>query len=331
MSDFDTTYPPRLVQGAGLRVVAPSRSLSFIIPSVKDRATQLLRSYGMRVSFGRHAAEMDSFQSSSVAARVSDLHEAFLDESVTVILTAIGGYNASQLLRHIDFKLIERNPKVLCGFSDTTTLTNAILARTGLVTYSGPHFSTWGMKDGLAFIAESFQRCCMRSEPFELTPSHTWSDDEWYIDQEKRKWMPNEGYWVLNPGIAHGRLVGGHCRSLNALQGSDYWPSLLGSILCLEDTADTTPRQFDRQLQSLILQRDFEGVRGVLIGRFQVASGMSKSTLRAIVADKPELQSIPVVANVDFGHTTPVVTLPIGGEARIEAKVGTPRIWVNKH
>ncbi|MHC2618090.1 muramoyltetrapeptide carboxypeptidase [Bradyrhizobium huanghuaihaiense] len=331
MSASHATYPPRLVQGAHLRVVAPSRSLSFITPSVRDRATQFLESHGMHVSFGRHAAEMDSFQSTSVAARVSDLHEAFLDDSVTVILSAIGGYNSNQLLRHINFTLIERHPKIICGFSDTTTLTNSILAQAGLVTYSGPHFSTWGMKYGLEFSAENFLTCCMGSEPFELLASPEWSDDDWYIDQENRKWLPNEGYWVLNPGVAHGRLVGGHCRSLNALQGSDYWPSLLGSIVCLEETADITPRHFDRQLQSLILQPDFEGVRGVLIGRFQAASGMSRSILKRIVANKAELKGIPVVANLGFGHTSPIVTLPIGGEARIIAEDDTPRIWIDKH
>ncbi|MGE1099278.1 LD-carboxypeptidase, partial [Bacillus altitudinis] len=76
--------------------------------------------------------------------RVEDLHEAFRDPNVKGIFTAVGGYNANQLLRYIDYELIKENPKVLMGYSDITAILLAIHKKTGLTTYSGPHFSTFG-------------------------------------------------------------------------------------------------------------------------------------------------------------------------------------------
>lgn len=78
---------------------------------------------------------------------MADLPEAFADDSVAAILTVIGGYNASELLPRLDWNLIAAHPKVFCGYSHITALWNAILARTGLVTYSGPHWSTFGMRE----------------------------------------------------------------------------------------------------------------------------------------------------------------------------------------
>lgn len=94
--------------------------------------------------------------------RIKDLHEAFLDNNVKMILTAIGGYNSNQLLRYIDYDIIKNNPQIICGFSDITALLNAIYTKSGLVTYSGPHFSNFGMNKGLEYTIRYFnerRRC----------------------------------------------------------------------------------------------------------------------------------------------------------------------------
>lgn len=76
---------------------------------------------------------MDNFSSSSISSRIDDLHDAFLDKNIHGIFTVIGGYNSDQLLEKIDYDIIKNNPKILCGFSDITALSNAIFAKTGLV------------------------------------------------------------------------------------------------------------------------------------------------------------------------------------------------------
>ena len=138
--------PPKLRPGDEIRVIAPSRSLSVIPDDQHAIATERMAELGLRVSFGRRVRQQDEFSSSPVASRVADLHEAFADPGVRGVLTIIGGFNANQILRTLDWDLIAAQPKVLCGYSDITALQNAMLARANLVTYSGPHFSTFSMR-----------------------------------------------------------------------------------------------------------------------------------------------------------------------------------------
>lgn len=104
----------RLTQGDEIRIIAPSTSMAIIKQKQLDIATERLASLGFRVSYGRYADEHDEFFSSSIEKRISDLHEAFREPQVKAVLTAIGGYNANQLLSYIDFDLIKSNPKIFC-------------------------------------------------------------------------------------------------------------------------------------------------------------------------------------------------------------------------
>src|SRR5215218_5309815 len=319
----------RLRPGDEVRVVSPAVSLGFIPEAQKATARERLEGLGFHLSFSRNVEVLDRFDSSPVEARVSDLHEAFADPGVQGMLTTLGGYNSNQLLGYLDYDLIQSNPKIFCGFSDITALATAIHARTGLVTYSGPHFTTFGMKRGIDYTREYFERCLMREEPFEVLPADHWSDDLWYEDQENRDCVPNPGYEVIHEGEAEGTPLGGNLGTLCLLFGTLYMPELEGSILLLEDDEEIGPVHFDRELQSLIHQPGFEGVRGMVFGKFQRASNMDQDALTAIVESKRELDGIPVVAGTSFGHTTPQFTFPIGGYGRLHAGDGIAGISID--
>lgn len=324
-------FPQKLSPGDEVRVIAPATSLRNISPELREIASRNLSALGLQVTYGEHCEESNEFRSSSIASRIADLHDAFASPTVRCILTAIGGYNSNQLLRYLDYELIKANPKILCGFSDITALGTAIYARTGLVTYSGPHFSTFGMVRGLAYTLEYFRKCLMDTAPYVIESSEHWSDDPWYRDQVNRNFVPNEGLWTINQGQTEGKLLGGNLCTLNLLQGTEYMPDLAGSILLLEDDDEITPATFDRDLQSLIHQPGFEGVKGLVIGRFQNASAMSREKLVAIINGKQELAGIPVVANANFGHTTPQFTFPIGGTGALIAVNGEASLALIKH
>ena len=130
--------PLKLRPGSVVRVIAPSQSLAIIGSEVRAEADRKLAALGLKVSFGEHVSDCDDFSSSSVQARLADLHAAFADPGVDGILSVIGGFNSNQLLTGIDYGLVAAHPKVLCGFSDITVLSNALYARAGLVGYSGP-------------------------------------------------------------------------------------------------------------------------------------------------------------------------------------------------
>lgn len=311
--------PPLLKTGDEIRVISPSRSLAIIAPEARALAIERLASMGLKVSFGRHAEEIDPFLSSSIHSRLEDFHEAFSDSNVKGILTTIGGFNSIQLLPHLDWALLKKHPKIFCGFSDITALQNAIFAKTGLVTFSGPHFSTFGCLKGIDPIIAWFKKMVFQKEPVRLEPAASWSDDAWYLDQENRRFEKNEGCWALQPGEAKGMILGGNLGTLNLLQGTDFFPKLDDAILFLEDDELSSPPIFDRFLTSLSFQKGFSKVRGVVIGRFQKASKMNRDLLSRIIASNPALRKVPVIANVDFGHTMPMCTFPIGGTCEMEA------------
>ncbi len=323
-------YPEKLKAGDEVRIIAPSRSLAIISKRSREIANKRFENLGLKLSFGKHVEEIDEFASTNIQSRIEDLHEAFQDKNVKAIITVIGGFNSNQLLKYIDWSLIKNNPKIFCGFSDITALNNSIYAKTGLITYSGPHYSSFGQELYFDYTLEYFKKCLLSDEQIEITPSHDWSDDLWFMDQKARNLIKNPGWLVINQGQAEGTILGANLCTFNLLQGTEYMPDLEDSILFLEDDEESKPHAFDRDLQSLIHLPEFGGVRGIVIGRFQKASEMTDDKLKKIIQTKSELKNIPVIANVDFGHTDPKITFPVGCEVRIMSD-NNPKITIIKH
>lgn len=310
---------PKLQAGDEIRIISPSNSLGIIAPDQIKASKQLLEGLGFTVSFAEHAYEMDVFSSSSVSSRVEDIHQAFRDPKVKGILTTIGGHNCNQLLRELDYELIAANPKRLCGYSDITALGSAIFSKTGLITYSGPHFSTFSMRRGNEYTIQHFIQMMMDDNEVNVQPSAQWSDDTWFLDQDNRTFEPNSGPYTIISGSVEGTIIGGNLCTLNLLQGTEFMPSLNDAVIFAEDDFESSAETFDRDLQSLIHQPGFERVKGLVIGRFQRASRITPDLLRQIIHSKKELRKLPVIADVNFGHTSPLFTFPIGGRVKLEA------------
>jgi muramoyltetrapeptide carboxypeptidase LdcA involved in peptidoglycan recycling len=305
--------------------------LGIISQTNRDLAVKRLGELGLKISYSKNAEEIDEFDSSSIESRVADLHEAFRDKNVKGILTAIGGFNVNQILKYLDYDLIKNNPKVLCGYSDITALSNAIYTKTGLVNYSGPAFSTFGMIKGNDYTIDYFKKCLMEESLFEIKPSEEWSDDKWYLDQNEREFMKNEGELIVNEGGAEGKIIGGNVCTLNLLLGTEFMPSIKDSILFLEDDEESKLKHFGRNLQALLHQPEFSQVRGLIVGRFQKASEATKEKIVKMIKTKKELENIPVVANLDFGHTSPLFTFSIGGTAKLLVKKEGVKLEILEH
>lgn len=93
---MEIIFPEKLQKGDMIRVISPSRSLGIIAKEIREQALYVLGKLGLRVTFSRHAEEMDHFSSSRIESRVADIHEAFTDPEVKGILTTIGGFNVNQ-------------------------------------------------------------------------------------------------------------------------------------------------------------------------------------------------------------------------------------------
>lgn len=297
--------PPRLEYDDEIRVIAPSGSLSRVRTDIYDYALSYLQALGFRVTFSKNSREMDEFHSSEIQSRVDDIHEAFADKNVKMVITCIGGFNVNQILPHLNYTLIKDNPKILCGFSDITALLHAVYAKTGLVTYHGPHFCTFGFDRERKYTQSYFFDCVMNNKEISVKPSET-----------------SGRYYIIQEGECEGNILGGNLCTLNLLQGTPYMPDLRDKILFIEDDnimGDYFVREFDRNLQSLLQVYGADSIRGIVFGRFDASCNLDSDVIQKIIKDKVS-PNIPVVFGVDFGHVFPIITYPIGGKVKILAE-----------
>ena len=307
-------------------MVAPSYSMQLVPKKILEVAAKRFEDMGLRVSFGKNTGKKDILESSSIDDRLEDLNEAFIDKEVRGIICAIGGYNSNFLLDRIDWDILKSNPKFFGGFSDITVLNNAIYKMTGMVTYQMPNFRNFGQKKYFDYTLDYFKKVAFNSNPFILTESEYWSDDKWTKNQEKRKLIKNDGWWLINEGEARGNIVGGNLCSLNLLQGTKYMPEIEGKILFIEDDAMSTAGEFSRNLRSLVHVSGVGEIKALVLGRFQKKTKMNRAKLEMIIGDIPELRNKPVLANIDFGHTDPKITWMVGGKAEMEAVKGKSKL-----
>ncbi|MCK5342527.1 MAG: LD-carboxypeptidase, partial [Candidatus Heimdallarchaeota archaeon] len=150
-------------------------------------------------------------------------------------------------------------------------------------------------------------------------------------DQKNRALIPNDGWLVVNGGKAEGEIIGGNLNTFNLLQGTEFSPMFNNTILFIEDDGETRDVLFDRDIQSFIQRPDFTEVRGIVIGRFEKTSNMTDEKIMKIIKTKKELDHIPIIANVDFGHTSPLITFPVGGEVSIDVNNEKSSIIITRH
>ena len=316
--------PEKIKEGDEIRVIAPARSASDIDEAVLARAQTALESLGLKVSFSQYAFSRSQRGCPTDVEKVEDLHAAFLDPNVKGVLAAIGGFNSNQLLGRINWDIIRANPKIFAGFSDITVLNHAILAKTGLATFATPNFYCFGLPPKADYSLEYFRRCLFAGQPetYRVRASKEFYDYAWdYDEKSPRSKIVNGGLKIIQPGQASGTLLGGNLCSLNLLNGTEYFPCVEGDIiLCLEDDSyDSIPETFERNLQSLIQQPYFRQVKAILFGRFQHESIATDNSLMAMVCYKKINPDIPIISNLDFGHTDPKFSYKIGGWASVEA------------
>lgn len=302
-----------------VRIVAPSLSLKEKDNKKIEKAKKYFSKLGYIVTLGKYIFAKDNyFGISSIENRVKDLMDAFLDKNVAIIICANGGYNVNQILPYLDYDVIKQNPKMIIGYSDITALLVAIMTKCNLTTYYGPMLE--GFSSNNKYTLDSFEKI-LNKEIFQVVPSKEIYDYKKVDNKKEKVILKNKKMEVIQKGNAYGKIIGGNLCTLNLLQGTEYMPNLNDSILFLEDDADDFENdvfflEFDRNLESL-LQLNYN-IKGVVLGRFQLCSNMNLAKLKAIINNKQRLKDIPIVCGVDFGHTNPMITFPIGGYCHLQ-------------
>jgi muramoyltetrapeptide carboxypeptidase len=204
--------------------------------------------------------------------------------------------------------MIAQNPKVLIGFSDITTLLNAIYAKTGLITFHGPVGNS-GWNDWTSSV---FKSVVMNAEQAVFPKG------------------PNEEDKIitLNKGIASGTLVGGNLTVISSLIGSGYLPEWKGKILFLEETTEE-PYRIDRMLTQLKLAGVFKQLNGVAIGKFvkcEAEEPQKAFTFMQVLEQHFKTLTIPSFYGLMTGHIENKLTLPVGADVSMNTDNGTLKL-----
>jgi muramoyltetrapeptide carboxypeptidase len=325
--------PKALRKGDTIAFISPSGRLNNIFPTRIERAKTYLEKAGFIVKIIFNTPEPTSFPQ-QVQHRVSELHSAFLDLTIRAIICTIGGLSANELLRHIDYTIIRSNPKIFCGYSDITLLHYAFLTQANLRTFYGPAaITSFGEHpEPLPFTSTHFFHTLRHSAsvlPGPLPRSKEWTqqflDWETGADAHPRTMQPNPGWKWLRTGAATGRLIGGCLPSILQLRGTIYEPEYTGCILILEtpefDKPNTaTPVEFVRSnLADLANAGIFEKIVGLVLGRPYAYDEDMVREFEEVVLQQCHGTGFPILAGVDFGHTDPMLTLPLGALVRLDA------------
>ena len=301
-----------------IRIVTSSGNLNMNEDDI-DYIKAKLKGYD--ITFGKNVNKsIPEYNCPSIEDRKNDIEEAFLDKNVKAIMIARGGALSNQLLDEIDYEIIQKNPKIIIGFSDATSLLNAIYSQTKLKTYYGPNFSVLAMRKGNDYTYEYLNKVLNNEEEYYINPAISWSSDKWYKDQDNRKFIKNNGMNIINEGKAEGTRIGGNLNTFSLLQGTKYMPISQKIILFIEEdnwANEDYLYEFDRRLQSLTQQAFFKKVKGIIIGRAQQNVNMNINRWKTLISMNKKLINMPIVVNADFGHTMPMATFPIGGKCII--------------
>jgi muramoyltetrapeptide carboxypeptidase len=207
---------------------------------------------------------------------------------------------------------MSRQPKPLIGFSDATTLLNAVTRLTGVVTFHGP-VARASMP---AFSRLHFERVLATATPAGLL-GHLPTPSDVLVPQENRI-VP------LCPGVAEGPLAGGNLTLLQCLIGTPYFPELAGAILFMEEVGEDLYR-IDRMLAHLRLIGALRRLAGVAVGRLTEMRRFGADGalgVDEVLGDYLEPLGIPVAYGGPIGHLDAQWTVPLGIRARLDADAG---------
>lgn len=318
--------PQKLPENGTIGIVSPSSPAASIFKKRFNRGLKSLQNLGFKIKLGKHVTNKFGYMSGSPEERAADINSMFLDKDVDAIFTTIGGYNSNQLLDLLDYEAIKRNPKIFVGYSDTTALLLGIYKKTNLVTFHGPAVMTqFGeFPKVFEYTVENMKRVICSNKPeIILKASDMWTGEhpDWSkFDSMPRRLVENKGWKFLKDGEAYGNLIGGNLQTIQILIGTKYFPSFKNSIFFWEETEASTA-EVDRTLNHFRHVGIFDEIKGMIVGRIDSDLKISDKEygLNKIILDVTKEYDFPIITEVDFGHTDPMLTLPIGINCRINS------------
>lgn len=305
--------PARLKKGDTIGLITPASSPDDLIKI--EESTRYLEKMGYRVKLGKSVGKFIGYLAGTDDERLEDLHSMFSDKTIKAIMCLRGGYGAFRLLDKINYKLIQKNPKIFVGYSEITALQNAIFSKTGLITFAGPMPAVDFVNNISPYTEEWFWKIVTSNKKI-----------------GKIKYPENLKMPFINKGVANARILGGNLAVLSALLGTEYFPDMKDKILLLEDI-DEKPYKIDRMLNQLRLAKVFKGLKGIILGRFVECyeQDPNKKTLSLgeVIEYYFKSLKLPTIYTFPHGHIKDFVTIPLGLKIGLNATKGTVEFLEN--
>ena len=290
--------PQRLKKGDVIGVVAPSNPIIDERKEDIEKAKEIIEQRGFRVKFSKNLFSNTDGYSARAKEKAEDINEMFKDKEVKMIWCAAGGANSNSCFEYLDYDLIKQNPKIICGYSDITSITNIIAEKSELVTFSAMNFRTI-VKDEENF---SYNEVVNR-----------------FVEGSLEFGRPNgiNEYRTIKEGKAEGKLVGGNLFLTKGLVSGKYKINFEDKILFIEELGfESDPTVVSSSLYHLKQNGVFDKIKGMWLGNYEHESGI---LLEKILLDVLGNEyNFPIIKSNNFGHVYKQTVIPIGTEARID-------------
>lgn len=335
--------PPSLKPGDKVAIISPSSGLAHLFPLVYEQGCKRIKEvFGLDPIEFSTARQTPDYLSQNPKARAEDINDAFKDPSIKAIIATIGGNDQIRILPYLDKKVISANPKIFMGYSDCTNL-HLFLWNLGLESYYGGAVMTqFAMGGGMQeYTINGIKKALFNPPIGKIFAAPEWSDADldWGDPQnlnKKRPMYPSKEWEWHNSqnGIIKGRLWGGCLEVLDLhLSVKHYLPKFdqLDDTILFVETSEEMPSEgfvyrFFAALAELGILKRFKTVlmaypKAQFCGN-QPPEGREAFIVNQQNAVKSALRdynsNIPVVFNMNFGHTDPQIIIPNGGMATID-------------
>lgn len=332
---------PKLQPGDRVAIIAPSSGLAAEFPWVYKLGLERVRN-----ELNLEPVEYPStrFKQPSLKVRADDLKNAFNDPSIKAIVSTIGGSDQIKLLKYLSSEDIKNNPKPFFGYSDNTHL-GLFLWNLGMPSfYGGSVMTQLAMQSAMdKMTIDSLRTSLFTYDRVRIKPSKTYNDIglDWRDQSnltKKRIYEPNLGWRWDGDADASGILWGGCVESLVAqFTTGIYLPSaedLVDTVLFIETAEDIPEHWIVEYLLTGMGERGWlDKFKAILVGRPKAweynkpNSTSDKERYRQdqqttiLQAVRAYNSKIPVIQNLDFGHTDPQTIIPLGNKVLIDSNI----------
>lgn len=287
--------PSKLKIGDTIGVVAPSSPIIGDNIDELNKSKEIVERSGFKVKYSKNIFSNTNGYSATAREKAEDINAMFADKEVKMIWCAKGGNNSNSTFEYIDYELIKKNPKIICGFSDITSITNMITEKTGLITFSGTNFKTIATDETDFSYKQALNR---------------------FVDGNLEFGPENEEYVTIQKGKAEGELIGGNLSLTRGMVAGKYSLDFTDKILFLEELGfETDPEATSNNIYYMKQNGVFDKIKGLWIGNYEHESAIS---LEKIIMDILDGEyKFPIIKSNNFGHIERKTVIPIGTKAEI--------------